>query len=908
MPTDPKKPAPTGADEISAAVAAARRPRMAVGEIGYMLAGVARVPAALAAAVDALDTDLFNRDEAHFVLFWRGVKAAVQAGRGALPADPNAARELVALKCNGDVAADAAGLYYTAAVQQAVLGEGGLLDELFAVPIDTSKTGEDVVIGLLARFVNERKLVDPLRRALAETAAGETLADATTVFAAYEKHYRKIAGLAVDPGSAGVVDADDFRPPTPQLVTTKLRWLDDLLGGGQAAQECYALLGPTSGGKCLAKGTKVLMFDGTTKNVEDVVVGDRLMGPDSTPRVVLRLGRGREMMYRVVGVDGTSYVVNESHILSVKLTPDAAGRPSRTVNLTVRDYLAAPTTFRHRAKGYRVGVEFPTQPTPVDPYYLGLWLADGRRDKPVVSKPDAEVYTAVSDTATALGGHVTNRAPNAACPAWAITWGRGQKNPLTAALCELDVLNNKHIPPVYLRNDRRVRLELLAGLLDGDGSLKAGRAAYEYSTTSERLAADVVFLARSLGFRTTSAPRETRCQTGAVCQSWRLYIAGDVHGIPCRVARKKARSMRTRTDPLLYGISIEAEGEGDYYGFEIDGDRLFLLGDFTVTHNTALAMQIAMEGAELQASLAATIGADQAGYWYYFTWELNETQLRQRIYMYGARVHAETIFGNPPRPLSTADQPGSLHPYEADPYVNPPAHKPRGERERVRDLTKRMAGANSRLQVVDYSGTYPGHGAGGVDEVTTYLRREQARGRRIAGLVVDYAGLAINRYIGANRMRPESEFSLLAGFVDQVRSSICVPMKCTGWVLHQLHGDAGRKAPGAKISHTEARGCRNFADNADFGLQLTPYNRATGLLTVHCTKHRRAPGREDGVIVRFRGEYGAFLDPDQHYVVDPTTRQIVPRDYLDAPPPGPGGSAPPAAGDRPRPYNPLDGI
>ena len=40
-------------------------------------------------------------------------------------------------------------------------------------------------------------------------------------------------------------------------------------------------------GKCLGKGTKVLMFDGTLKKVEDVMVGDRLMGDDSTPRNVL---------------------------------------------------------------------------------------------------------------------------------------------------------------------------------------------------------------------------------------------------------------------------------------------------------------------------------------------------------------------------------------------------------------------------------------------------------------------------------------------------------------------------------------------------------------------------------------------------------------------------------------------
>ncbi len=45
--------------------------------------------------------------------------------------------------------------------------------------------------------------------------------------------------------------------------------------------------------------TKVLMFDGTLKNVEDVAVGDKLMGDDSTPRNVLSITSGKEQMYWV---------------------------------------------------------------------------------------------------------------------------------------------------------------------------------------------------------------------------------------------------------------------------------------------------------------------------------------------------------------------------------------------------------------------------------------------------------------------------------------------------------------------------------------------------------------------------------------------------------------------------------
>lgn len=53
-------------------------------------------------------------------------------------------------------------------------------------------------------------------------------------------------------------------------------------GQGNAVIEAQA-----GSGKCLGRNTKVLMFDGTVKNVQDIKVGDLLMGDDSTARTVL---------------------------------------------------------------------------------------------------------------------------------------------------------------------------------------------------------------------------------------------------------------------------------------------------------------------------------------------------------------------------------------------------------------------------------------------------------------------------------------------------------------------------------------------------------------------------------------------------------------------------------------------
>jgi superfamily II DNA or RNA helicase len=344
----------------------------------------------------------------------------------------------------------------------------------------------------------------------------------------------------------------------------------------------------TGTGKCLAKGTPVLIFDGTVKNVEDVVVGDLLMGPDSTPRTVLSLARGREEMFTVTPVKGDPYTVNRSHILSLYLTPTRAGRVPEYVNISVDEYLGKHDYFKHRAKGYRVGVEFAESEVTVDPYFLGLWLGDGDSDSKDIHCPDVEVISYLEDYARQRGFTTsTTIYGEGGCPVTRIVTGKrgpGKKCPILEGLRRLNVIQNKHIPHVYKANSREIRLQLLAGLVDTDGSLSCG--GFEITSKFEVLANDILFLARSLGFAANKSSEIKSCQTGASDVYHRVFISGDLSEVPVKVIRKVAPKRQQKKNHLVTGIQLNSVGEGDYYGFEIDGDKLFLLGDFTVTHNT----------------------------------------------------------------------------------------------------------------------------------------------------------------------------------------------------------------------------------------------------------------------------------------------------------------------------------
>ena len=357
---------------------------------------------------------------------------------------------------------------------------------------------------------------------------------------------------------------------------------------------------PTGTGKCLGPGTPVLLYDGNVIPVEDVKVGDFLMGPDSRPRRVLSLARGREMMYRVIPVKGDSYTVNESHVLSFKLTGGSKWRRGMkdgdVFNISVREYLRLSKTAKHVLKGWRTGVDFTsTNELPLDPYYLGLWLGDGCSRSAVIAKPDVQIAEFVKSYANRLGLVYRCTEDKYGCPLHAIsqertgfTW-RG--NTIYEGLKSLDVLQNKHIPHCYKSASRGVRFQVLAGLIDSDGSLTCN--GYDYICKQKQLAEDVVFVARSLGLAAyLSECVKTIKSLGFSGVYYRVSITGHVSKIPCLIPRKQARRRLQKKDVLRTGIRVEPIGEGEYFGFEIDGDHLFLLGDFTVTHNTVTFVEL----------------------------------------------------------------------------------------------------------------------------------------------------------------------------------------------------------------------------------------------------------------------------------------------------------------------------
>jgi intein/homing endonuclease len=376
---------------------------------------------------------------------------------------------------------------------------------------------------------------------------------------------------------AGIIGKEDLWKALVEYNNTPSVPYPDCIGGFNSKAK-GARLGEialfVSGTSCLGLGTPVLMYDGSIKNIEDIIVGDIVMGDDSTPRNVLSLARGVEQLYKISLGDGTSFVCNASHIHSV-VNNDSEGRwgltKNQVVDVKVSEYLKWSDKRKHLSKSFKANLlEFNVNPKLyIHPYILGAWLGDGYSDSARISASDVsiEILSKFNTLNQDVIKHETE-----------FSWGLPG---LSDKLRYYDLLKNKHIPEDYLISSSEDRMELLAGLIDTDGcALSDGR--YEFSQKSESLTDQITRLARSLGFK-VSKSKQSNNKFG---NCFRLWISGPhISDIPVAISYKKIPFKVYRTDQRRFNTEIEKLDVGNFYGFELDGNQRFVLGNFTVTHN-----------------------------------------------------------------------------------------------------------------------------------------------------------------------------------------------------------------------------------------------------------------------------------------------------------------------------------
>ena len=348
----------------------------------------------------------------------------------------------------------------------------------------------------------------------------------------------------------------------------------------------------------------------------------------------------------------TKLTSNHDHYNKSKLTKNEAHKqiiefakaiPDDNVfDINIQDYLKLPKHAKHKIKGVLNSsvVRWKKQNIDIDPYILGVWLGDGMSDCHAFSSEDPEIIKSwviwldkigcevvhcenyngnesysyyirrrgsskgnyaigdINHSNNNCKGCLTSKNKLSICD-W--TYNKEQNefecngenikghtainlNPFKELFKKNKLFKNKHVPKQYIINNKNNRLQLLAGMIDSDGTLRRQGNNYRYEifqhVERKHLIESFRIIAGSLGYR---------AKVWKYGKMMTLAISGyGLENIPTRVARKQISANKLKCNPMIHNLEVKHIGKGKFCGWNIDRNERFLLGDFTVTHNTRL--------------------------------------------------------------------------------------------------------------------------------------------------------------------------------------------------------------------------------------------------------------------------------------------------------------------------------
>lgn len=230
---------------------------------------------------------------------------------------------------------------------------------------------------------------------------------------------------------------------------------------------------------------------------------------------------------------------------------------------------------------------FEPQEVPIDPYYIGVWLGDGSSRTTDITTIELDIYNFLCNYADEMGWNTNKKAKKQRktkvnsgeldVVATISTIGKNRDGDTLFSKMKKLGLNGKdckHIPEIYLHNSVEVRSRVLAGIIDTDGYTNESKSTYEIIQKNKRLSEDIIQLAKSLGWYTTSREVEKSCtykgekRTGLY---QRMYLRPGKLAleIPVLLERKKLKQttcgpkIDERGDPIDKEYSLKWNDELD---------------------------------------------------------------------------------------------------------------------------------------------------------------------------------------------------------------------------------------------------------------------------------------------------------------------------------------------------------
>lgn len=346
----------------------------------------------------------------------------------------------------------------------------------------------------------------------------------------------------------------------------------------------YGLSLPARTGKALDYNTPILTRNGWKKHGE-LTIADEVLGIDGKFKRILAIHNPCDMEYKVTFSDGEKIICHGRHEWVVK---DRWKR--KTITIETQDMVGKcidKDGHRRFVMPYNEVIEGENKDLSVDPYMLGVWLGDGRNTNPdiAMAAEDYPVVEHILEKGYEFAWTTTHKTTDVKHYAFKNLRFELQKYDM----CHSRRTTPKHIPAEYLTASKSQRMELLAGLLDTDGSLRAKEHRYTFSTTEPQLRDDFISLVHTFGWRTCVVSYPPKVSSSGIHGRKWVYTIGfnPTEYIPCQLKRKQLRDFSVRKNITIENIE-PCKGKGNCITVE---DGIYLAGKtLKPTHNSTLCI------------------------------------------------------------------------------------------------------------------------------------------------------------------------------------------------------------------------------------------------------------------------------------------------------------------------------
>lgn len=358
------------------------------------------------------------------------------------------------------------------------------------------------------------------------------------------------------------------------------------------------LMMPPRAGKQLADDTLV-PTPGGWKTHGELRPGDEVFHSSGKPVKVLAVSEKTVSDVRVTFSDGSTFLCHENHEwvlynrMRRKWQVIEAGHFLRTTR-----FGAKKGVLCGKRSMYQLPVagplEFDGEEFDMHPYVLGAWLGDGSSTKPCITgtASDAAIVEKIAGLGYQVSTVCRHKTTGVLTTYFSGTAGVEWPGRMTRELQSMGLIGEKRIPPSYQRLSINLRLELLAGLVDTDGTTdRNGRVSI--TTVSLALAHDIVELCEGLGFRPYMREVQPTLSSSGIQGRRVCYIVGfqPTRELPVALHRKQPKRLAQQRRVGL--VSVERVDEADAqigHCIQVDSpDGQYLVGKKLVTtHNSEI--------------------------------------------------------------------------------------------------------------------------------------------------------------------------------------------------------------------------------------------------------------------------------------------------------------------------------